>query len=148
MVRSLMKFTVLPIHTDALAPCTEIRGLEPKDLGAAFSPNESVRIKDFLSLLSFQLNSESGAEYSYYDATPKSSFINMTTTANFFTSRPLFRIELISPASEKQIQRALAYLLVQEPNCKLESFYPQLLANYTIAPRVPSHTAPSEQPLP
>ena len=104
VVRSLLRFTVLPIHTDALAPCEEIRGLEPKDLGAAFSPNESFRIKDFLSLFSFQLSSESGAEYSYYDATPKSNFINMTTA---LTSRPLFRVELISPASEKQIQRAL-----------------------------------------
>lgn len=116
VVRSLMKFTVLPVHTDALAPCKEIRGLAPKDLGAAFSPNESFRIKDFLSLLSFQLNSESGAEYSYYNATPKSSFLNVTTS-NFFTSRPLFRVELISPASEKQIQRALpipAYVMFDE----------------------------------
>lgn len=116
VVRSLLKFTVLPIHTDALAPCKEILGLEPKDLGAAFSPNESFRIKDFLSLFSFQLSSESGAEYSYYDAIPKSNFITMATT-NPFTSRPLFRVELISPASEKQIQRALpvsAYVMVDE----------------------------------
>ena len=130
VVRSLLKFTVLPIHTDALAPCKEIRGLEPKDLGAAFSPNESVRIRDFLSLLSFQLNSDSGAEYSYYDATPKSSFINMTSVANVFTSRPLFRVELISPASEKQIQRALPV-----PSCVMLDETPMLYQD-VVAPYI------------
>ena len=118
VVRSLLKLTVLPIHTETLAPSKNIRGLEPNDLGAAFSPNESFRIKEFLSLLSFELSSESGAEYSFYDAKPKSSLMQVLTAAtNVFTSKPLFRVELISPASEKQIQRALpvpAYIMLEE----------------------------------
>jgi m7GpppX diphosphatase len=110
VIRSLLKLSVLPTHIQSLAPSSDVAGLEPKYLGAAFSPQESSRILDFLSRFSFELNSESGAEYSYYDAFPKSGWQGfLQQLVDLATDQPLpaFRAELISPASDKQIQCAM-----------------------------------------
>ena len=127
VIRSLLKLTVLPGHTDILTPSKDIRGLEPDDLGSAFSPEESVRIKDFLSEFCFELNSESGAEYSYYDAKPKQGLGGGTS----FSDKPRFRVELISPASENQIRRSLpvpSFVLVEET----PEIYQQIVAPYIL----------------
>ena len=120
LVRSLLKLSVLPTHTTALEPRNDKRGLTPKDLETLFCDEESKRIRAFLSSFDFCLSSESGAEYSYYDAVPKTSrggggFFQVlsslfpTSQQQQPTSSPaaVFRVELISPASERQIRRAM-----------------------------------------
>jgi m7GpppX diphosphatase len=134
VIRSLLKITVLPTHTTALAPSSDLRDMQPDDLGAAFDPRESARIKEFLSSFNFDLSSESGAEYSYYDAIPKDGVGGMMKrlVGNIMKAKPVptFRVELISPASEKQIQRAMptaSHVMIEET--------PELY-NQTVAPYI------------
>ena len=98
--QSLIKLTVVPFHRHVFqTSCTD-------------ESHASREIVSFLSDYDFVLTSESGAEYSYYDAFPKRGL-------RTFLSRLLpgggrgptinpgaFKVELISPASERQIQRA------------------------------------------
>ena len=125
--RSLFQLTLQPFHRKILPHSYECAGN---------SQDNSRAILQFLSNYDFHLTSESGAEYSYYDATPKSAstwgalvqsigrFVSFastasrstTTTSNRFVMGPLQSV-LISPASDRQIQRASpspAVSLIQE----------------------------------
>ena len=105
-VRSLLKLTVVPTHRDIL----HHEGSEETKQQAI-----STNILSFLSSYQYSLTSESGAEYSYYNATPQIPFSLaglLRTVQSYlgYTSSPpsssQFKVELISPASERQIQRA------------------------------------------
>jgi m7GpppX diphosphatase len=134
-VQSLLKLTVLPSHTTILTPSSDIRALDhPQDVFGVgvFNADESTRIKGFLASFQFELHSESGAEYSYYNAVKKASG-SKTAFEMLEPSQsldpPSFRVELISPASEKQLQRAMptpALVLVEET----PQLYQQVVAPY------------------
>lgn len=105
IIRSILKLTVLPSHIDALSSTNDVRNINAEDLGSAFTPEDSSRILEFLRNYEFELSSESGAEYSYFNARPnrRSSLLKW-----LFSNIPAaFQVELISPASEKQIERAM-----------------------------------------
>mmetsp|Transcript_31621 Transcript_31621/g.46663 ORF Transcript_31621/g.46663 Transcript_31621/m.46663 type:complete len:352 (-) Transcript_31621:200-1255(-) len=105
VVRSVLKLTFLPSHVDALSSTNDIRNISVEDLGSAFTPGDSSRILNFLRNYEYQLSSESGAEYSYFNATPKHG---PGLLKWLFSKIPtVFKAELISPASEKQIERAM-----------------------------------------
>jgi len=105
--QSLLKLTMVPFHkeilgsnpvhnpNDALKP--EVNLLDHK-------PEASDQIKIFLKQYNYTVKSESGAEYSYYSAAPSSSKSNNT---NAFGA---FDVELISPATKRQISRAMPNL--------------------------------------
>jgi m7GpppX diphosphatase len=89
--QSLVKLTVIPFHREV------------------FQASESNKILSFLNDYDFSLTSESGAEYSYHDALPKKPLF----LSRFLRGHALpanmgaFKVELISPASDRQIQRAM-----------------------------------------
>lgn len=127
-VKSLLKLTVQTFHKNFL---------EKSDT-AATTPEMSEKILTFLSNYSFRRTSESGAEYSYYCVTPKTPAPSITRSAwnaltglgrslfllgnsnsSTTTTRVLtaFQAELISPASDRQIERVLpsaAFHMIQE----------------------------------
>jgi len=98
--QSLLKLNVVPFHQEAF------KSTDGKDTS---------KILSFLAGYDFSLTSESGAEYSYYDAAPKGTLLSFLSTL-FFSGRRsgasltnymgAFKVELISPASERQVQRA------------------------------------------
>jgi m7GpppX diphosphatase len=97
--QSLIKLTVVPFHRHVFQTSN--------DGGQA-----SEKIVSFLSDYDFVLSSESGAEYSYYDAFPKKglrAFLSRLFPGGGRgpTYAGAFKVELISPASERQIQRAM-----------------------------------------
>ena len=133
--QSLLKLTIVPFHKSILGcnpvlTSEDIQTGEPPERNMLHHNHEaSVNILSFLKMYSFELKSESGAEYSYYIAKPKdvSSLTNNVT--NIIESKPndlgcdatssigSFDVEFISPASNAQISRAmptLGYVLVQE----------------------------------
>jgi len=61
------------------------------------------KTKEFLHHLSFDLSSDSGAEYSYYDVTKGWQLGNLLPGPKDVA----YKAELISPASDRQVQRAL-----------------------------------------
>lgn len=93
-VQSLLKVNLLPFR-QRLLPSVDL--VNPKE-------HESTIILNLLKQYDFLLSSESGAEYSYYQATPRSleSFAGYNHLLDF---GPL-RCELVSPATDRQIQRA------------------------------------------
>jgi m7GpppX diphosphatase len=111
--RSLLQLTIEPFHKVALpGPGQQQQG-------------SGKQILDFLSQYDFELTSESGAEYSYYHATPKlleddlwsivsrawrrvapSSSTTATSITPAATSLGPMQSVFISPASDRQIQRA------------------------------------------
>jgi m7GpppX diphosphatase len=111
-VKSLLKLTVQPFHLESLASSDD--------------ESQSTRILDFLQAYDFQLSSESGAEYSYYRAVPKQGLFSTLWTSlygklfggNIESSHGgVFTAELISPATDSQVKRAMpapAVRLVQE----------------------------------
>lgn len=100
--QSLLKLTVIPSHREV------------------FQESESKKILAFLKNYDFRLTSESGAEYSYHIAVPKKrSFLSrLVTRGRTPPANPsAFQVELISPASDRQIQRAMpkaAMVLIEE----------------------------------
>jgi m7GpppX diphosphatase len=112
-VKSLLKLNVVPCHKSDLTPTNNVRGLSVDELEQAIDPSDSTRILTFLADFTFQLTSESGAEYSYYTATRttwwrKNPFLTVKKMFQPKTStKESFKVELISPASDRQIQRSL-----------------------------------------
>jgi m7GpppX diphosphatase len=106
-IRSLLKLTVVPSHCDELAPSLEAGGLSVERLQDALTDEDSAKILSFLSSFSFRLSSESGAEYSYYQASTKSFWNNPFAAVWRKPAKETFQVELISPASDRQIQRSL-----------------------------------------
>ena len=97
--RSLLKLTVVPFHQEVFQ---------------ASDKDNTDKVLSFLASYDFQLTSESGAEYSYYNAVPKRKFnkflsrlLPVGRLANTATPMGDFKVELISPASDRQIQRAV-----------------------------------------
>ena len=111
--RSLFQLTLQPFHKEIL----------PRS--GSTKQEDSQKVLEFLSRYDFLLTSESGAEYSYYNARPKMDlWAMMTNKLRSFTSQgssqtPLGPLQsvLVSPASDRQIQRASpspAMSLIQE----------------------------------
>ena len=68
----------------------------------------SKTILNFLSAFDFRLTSESGAEYSYYEALPKKQEMGSPTTiSNASPTQGGCRMEMISPATDRQVARAM-----------------------------------------
>lgn len=102
-VQSLLKLSMLPFR-QRLLPSINVE--DPEEYESDF-------IFNLLKQYDFHLSSESGAEYSYYRATPRTSFwyslsnglrslVGYTSPSDF---GPL-QCELIHPATDRQIQRA------------------------------------------
>jgi m7GpppX diphosphatase len=116
--RSLLKMSVVPTHKDELAAatlstkrCTSVQELSD----ALIDDHASGKIIQFLSQLSFQLSSESGAEYSYYIATER--LWSKIPLGFLSPKKAIFKVEMISPASDRQIERCLpapAMSLIEE----------------------------------
>jgi len=110
VTRSLMKMNVVPAHRSDLACLSSYNTLE--ELNAApVDEASSKRILAFLHRLDFRLTSESGAEYSYYTAFEKSWWRNPLGFVQqiVWPQQPneAFKVELISPASDRQVERSL-----------------------------------------
>ena len=75
-ITSLLKLTIVPFHKEILGSnpvlCPEDveRGQLPERNLLVHDPKRSEEIISFLKEYRYALKSESGAEYSYYDATP------------------------------------------------------------------------------
>lgn len=99
--QSLLKLTVVPFHKEVFHSSSD--------------EDDTSNILSFLAGYEFRMTSESGAEYSYYDAVPKRglfTFLSMFIPGICGPSSAripvgAFKMELISPASERQIQRAM-----------------------------------------
>ena len=130
MPTSLLKLTLVPFHKEILGSNPVVtsddneKGTLPERNLLQHDPLASQDIISFLKQYDFVLKSESGAEYSYYEAIPKAqqckadattSNDNMINTDTKFGTS--FNIELISPASPHQITRAmptLGHVLINE----------------------------------
>lgn len=109
--KSLLKMTVIPAHKELLSSTLVARDTNSPEHNGT---NNADAIKSsrnliavFLSQYEYQLTNESGAEYSYFLATPQC----VKYTSSNLEEPPLytckFNVELISPASERQIARAM-----------------------------------------
>lgn len=103
--RSLVALTLRPFHRSYLP------GLGHCDLhdDDEAEKKDTFAILEFLRKYEFSLTSESGAEYSYYDAKPSQSiWRKLKDYLRFKTDVPLgpCQATIISPASDRQIQRA------------------------------------------
>eukprot|EP00557_Chaetoceros_sp_GSL56_P006760 CAMPEP_0176493354 /NCGR_PEP_ID=MMETSP0200_2-20121128/9505_1 /TAXON_ID=947934 /ORGANISM="Chaetoceros sp., Strain GSL56" /LENGTH=421 /DNA_ID=CAMNT_0017891013 /DNA_START=108 /DNA_END=1373 /DNA_ORIENTATION=+ len=145
VVQSLLKLTVVPFHKLLLGSNPVLstgtsdnnNDVKPEVNLLNHNPEASQNIISFLKEYEFKLKSESGAEYSYYHATPSSVSIqnNVGSTTSVKESDEIkdektsslahtahsffgaFDVELISPADKRQISRALPSLgsaLVEE----------------------------------
>ena len=128
-ITSLLKLTIVPFHKEILGSnpvlCPEDveRGQLPERNLLVHDPKRSEEIISFLKEYRYALKSESGAEYSYYDATPSNigraveGKDNSTTIDTALSNLGTFDIELISPANAYQINRAmptLGHVLINE----------------------------------
>eukprot|EP00977_Amphora_coffeiformis_P005678 scaffold1192_cov169-Amphora_coffeaeformis.AAC.10 len=128
--KSLLKLTVVPAHRAVLGSGNKSDDDKSQEVSDA--------LVSYLNGFAFHLTSESGAEYSYYDARPKDglfsgilshmdSFIrsmfawnsnnNSLPPSSSSNNQTSFKVELISPASERQIQRATpapALVMIEE----------------------------------
>ena len=118
-ITSLLKLTIVPFHKEILGSNPVIsaedveRGQLPERNLLVHDPKRSEEIISFLKEYRYALKSESGAEYSYYDATPSNigrvveGKDNSTTIDTAISKLGTFDIELISPASQYQIHCSL-----------------------------------------
>lgn len=141
-ISSLLKLTLIPFHKALLCSNPVISSADikmgqlPERNLLEHNPKASDEIISFLRNYNFALKSESGAEYSYYAASPSSELCNIVGSvksparkkANSAASDEssidavvsnfgAFDIELISPASAYQISRSmpsLGHVLVRE----------------------------------
>jgi m7GpppX diphosphatase len=122
-VKSLLKLTLVPFHKAILGsnPVLSVQDSHPPERNLLPTNNDaSANIVSFLKGYDFKLKSESGAEYSYYCATPSKSVAtgdppmkdmetNEASKTNAFQFGA-FDVELISPATHRQISRAMPSL--------------------------------------
>jgi len=127
--KSILKLTTVPFHKEILGsnPITVYGETCPRES----DPIASQNIISFLQKYDFGLKSESGAEYGYYSATPSAKFYPQRILADtdkntssisthsseaegmlenegiICTRMGSFDVELISPATERQIQRVM-----------------------------------------
>lgn len=123
-VKSLLKMNVVSSLRDDLALQTIFSSVDDLEAAALDEPS-SQRIMGFLHDFDFRLTSESGAEYSYYTATEKPWWKNpFRRLVHQNPKAMVFAVELISPASDRQIGRSLpapAMSLVEETPAVYES---------------------------
>lgn len=134
--KSLLKLTLIPFHKTILgsnpivtesSTSNNDKTCDAKDTEKNESNASSDKIVKFLKGFQFQLKSESGAEYSYYRASPNSNVNSTKDDQNTMIVSPAltkkndleeeeedtdvvggsFDVELISPANERQISRAM-----------------------------------------
>lgn len=129
-ITSLLKLTLQPFHKEILSSNPVIsqddidKGQIPERNLLDHNPIASKEILSFLKNYTFDLKSESGAEYSYHSASPN---VNDTDTiqqdessnsiSNAISKFGCFDVELISPATPYQISRAmptLGHVLINE----------------------------------
>ena len=129
-ITSLLKLTLQPFHKEILGSNPVIsqedidRGQIPERNLLDHNPIASDEIISFLKKYTFDLKSESGAEYSYHSASPTNSNDtdptkqeNSDSISNAISKFGCFDVELISPASPYQISRAmptLGHVLINE----------------------------------
>lgn len=101
--RSLMKLATVCPHKESLVLANRCTDLEELN-STVLDRDASDQILRFLSSLTFRLTSESGAEYSYYSACEKPWWKTFSFVPKV---KALYTMELISPASDRQIQRSL-----------------------------------------
>lgn len=113
-VKSILKLTLVPFHKETLGsnPVIDSKdSLTPEVKLLENNPQSSDAIISFLQSYNFNLKSESGAEYSYYNATPSQLESDKNGHNDIHHSDMpqvgCFDAELISPASERQIKRAM-----------------------------------------
>lgn len=135
--KSILKLTLVPFFRDILGsnPVLEpndTSGVRPELKLLENNPEASKDILSFLQTYNFYIKSESGAEYSYYDAIPSSYNLTkhsskpkqeskgndvdgnggnhggkVAVATNKSKVPGSFNVELISPASERQIKRVM-----------------------------------------
>jgi hypothetical protein len=136
--KGLLKLTLVPFHTTALACLPHRSGdEEEKELSqeekagnkATYEKQEkehSDKVLSFLSKFDWRMTSNSGAEYSYHEGFPKSTFLdsdkessepalkkykteseNLAAKQSSVDCTRSFKAELIFPASERQLSRAM-----------------------------------------
>lgn len=87
-INSILKLTVVPFHkallgsNPVISPEDIKRGKMPERNLLEHNPNASEEIVNYLRKYNFQLKSESGAEYSYYNASPNSELSTHVGTIN------------------------------------------------------------------
>jgi len=138
-VKSLLKLKIVPFHKSILGSNPVLKPddtMHPERNNHEHDPCASETIISFLKQYNYDLTSESGAEYSFYEASPKANrfvldpkrliddavktamsvkaVINKkddevkVNAAETKVQVPgSFHVELISPATERQIQRAM-----------------------------------------
>jgi len=114
-IKSILKLTLVPFHRETLGsnPVVEPQEtLQPELKLLENDPQASRNIISFLQSYDFHLKSESGAEYSYYNATPskresKHCSSSSSSSSSLASKAGSFNVELISPASERQITRSM-----------------------------------------
>ena len=144
VLQSLLKLTVIPFHKKLLGsnPVSSPSDSQKPELKLLdHKPAASAKIATFLKDYVYKLKSESGAEYSYYSATPSSNALDNSNAdeTNDAESIPspsaifgAFDVELISPATERQIYRAMpslgSTLIHETPDMYQKVVYPYIKA--------------------
>jgi len=121
--QSLLKLTIVPFHKQLLGsnPVISQEDIEKGQVAERnclkHDPSASDKILSFLKQYTFQLSSDSGEEYSYYTASPENDKINPKGIEEMLNGVGKFDVELISPATPNQINRAmpsLGHVLIEE----------------------------------
>jgi hypothetical protein len=125
--KALLKLTLLPFHKTDLACLSKFDdSLTTEQLAAQKAPREqeekehSNKVLMFLSKFQWRLTSESGAEYSFHEAIPKAdgAIVHQEDMepvvkkakheeSGLLTKAGVFKAELIYPASDRQVNRAM-----------------------------------------
>lgn len=111
-VKSILKLSLVPFHKETLGSNPVMASndtLKPELKVLESNPKASNQIISFLQSYNFHLKSESGAEYSYYNATPSPSQVSRLSNrvCSDAARAGSMNVELISPASDRQIKRAM-----------------------------------------
>ena len=126
-VKSLLKLTLVPFHKALLGSNPALSPDDSQGPERNFLDHNEKASDDMISFLKgyeFKLKSESGAEYSYYTAKPSSNLYALsppsklpenvkdstTSLVSACAAFGSFDVELVSPANERQISRALPSL--------------------------------------
>ena len=117
--KALLKLTLVPFHkADLLPPTREADKVVEKAEQDRDDKDHSQKVLAFLSQLDWKMISESGAEYSFYDAfyntddeegtAPAAKKAKKQETSDKEgTKKSIFKVELIYPASDRQLARAM-----------------------------------------
>jgi len=117
--KALLKLTLVPFHKEELA-CLPLENSEDDDATSKKRQAEedhSARVLQFLNKFKWEMTSESGAEYSFHQAfikgetndvmTPEAKRSKLAEGAKEVANSSTFKVELIYPASERQVSRAM-----------------------------------------